>query len=268
MIKIDGRTYRDAGDLAHAYKLPYAKTVRILLQHGDFDKPEIIKLLKEGLKHEPPIMINGVHYSSIEDAAKQHNMTVTQLKLNLQNFGDKTDLVFAVKNSVRTLDSVHPLVINNIKFNSLFDLLRQSGLSKHQFLMNLREFGDKSSKIWLMRNNLSRFKYALGDQIFRSISQMLTVYDVPKMHYEKSVEKFGQIPDALFKTPSGLERFSEGYTVHQYMPFYLRNEFNEYVKNLENAQDEGEAYVRMINGAKYVNTKKIFEFYSKAGVFK
>lgn len=268
MIKIDGHTYRDAGDLAHAYKLLYAKTVRILLQHGDFDKPEIIKLLKEGLKREPPIMINGVHYASIENAAKQHNMTVTQLKLNLQNFGDKTDLVFAVKNSVWTLDSVHPLVINNIKFNSLFDLLRQSGLSKHQFLMNLREFGDQSNKIWLMRNNLSRFKYALGDQIFRSISQMLTVYDVPKMHYQNSVRKFGQIPDALFKTPSGLERFSEGYTVHQYMPFYLRNEFNEYVKNLENAQDEGEAYVRMVNGAKYVNTKKIFEFYSKAGVFK
>lgn len=119
-----------------------------------------------------------------------------------------------------------------------------------------------------MRNNLSRFKYVLGDQTFRSKMQMLMVYDIPKMHYEKSCAKFGETIDALVKTPSGLYRFSEGYTVNRYMPFYLRDDFHEYVKKLENAQDEGESYVRMVDGVKYVNTKKIFEFYSKAGVFK
>lgn len=270
MLKVGNNEYTNVHELAKHYNAGYKKTIELLLKYGDFSNPKIIKQLQTGLKSNS-VIINGIRYSSIKDAAKTHDISLSKLNYNLKNYGYKTDLVFKIRDQIRNIDWLKPLVINDIKFEDLFDLLDKTSLSKVQFLKNLRDVGDNDDRIWLMHNSEAPYAIKVHNQVFRSRGQMLAIYGVSSISFKQSMKIYDNRYKALIYEPNGNYRFSLLTYIQNHMPFYLKNEFDNFVQNAELSKYmvPGNDYVDgdLVN-TYFLRMDKLFEFYSKTGVFK
>lgn len=270
MLKVGNNEYTNAHELAKHYNAGYKKTIELLLKYGDFSNPEITKQLQTGLKSDS-VIINGVRYASVKDAAKIHNMSLPKLNYNLKHYGYKTDLVFKIRDQIRNIDWLEPLVINGVKFENLFDLLSNTSLSKAQFLKNLRDVGDNDDRIWLMHNAEAPYALKVHNQVFRSRGQMLAIYGVSSSSFKQSMKIYQDCYKALIYKPNGNYRFSLLTHIQDHMPFYLKNKFDEFMQNAElnKYMVPGDGYVDgcLVN-TYFLRMDKLFEFYSKVGVFK
>lgn len=275
MIKLGNEEFDNVKAICDKYNLGRTHVIRTLLKYGDFSNPKIVEdFVKKPFKK--PVTINGVTYDSVEDAAHSHKITVANLRYNLAHYGYKTDLVFKIGQSYQStiLDEIHPLIINGIRFRDAYDFEDKTCLTKYQFLQNLRDFGDQTNKIYLMRNNLSRKKYQLDTQIFRSRAQAKQVYGIRDNDFNLAHKIYGDTPDVVIKKLDGSYRFCDTYLLKKYMPFYLHDKFDQFVEDLRQDTHVDE-YLRIDlpehkDDAEviYIRMDKVWNFYDKQNLFK
>ena len=279
MTLIGKKDYSDISEVAKDYKISREQVIKLLFKYGDFSNPEIMKAFTiKSVKK--PVTINGVKYDDLKTACEKHNISMTNLRYNLKNYGYKTDLVFKIGKSVnsglrcniRSITELKDIEINNKKYLNIYDYCSQMCLTKPQFINNLRDFGDQSSKMCLMRNSLSSLKVVIDDQVFRSKSQLKSVYAVRDQDWLYSERMYGMCKDAVIKNADASFRFSDLERVRDNMPVYLQDKFDQYLEELKIKPDYNNWIKSSHNyygrDLKLLRTDKVWEFYEENNIFK
>lgn len=279
MTLIGKKDYSDISEVAKDYKISREQAIKLLFKYGDFSNPEIMKALT-AKSVKKPVTINGVKYDDLKTACEKHNISMTNLRYNLKNYGYKTDLVFKIGKSVnsglrcniRSITELKDIEINNKKYLNIYDYCSQMCLTKPQFINNLRDFGDQSSKMCLMRNSLSSLKVVIDDQVFRSKSQLKSVYAVRDQDWLYSERMYGMCKDAVIRNADASFRFSDLERVRVNIPVYLQDKFGQYLEELQNKPD----YNNWIksgrnhygNDLQFLRTDKVWDFYEENNIYK
>lgn len=279
MTLIGKKDYSNISDVAKDYKISREQAIKLLFKYGDFSNPEIIKALTTK-PAKKPVTINGVKYNDLKTACKKHNISMVDLRYNLKNYGYKTDLVFKIGKSVnsglryspRNITELKDIEINNKKYLNIYDYCSQMRLTKPQFINNLRDFGNQSSKMCLMRNSLSNRKVVINDQVFRSKSQLKSVYAIRDQDWLYSERAYGLYKDAVIKNADTSFRFSDLWRVRVNMPVYLHDKFDQYLEELKTKPDYNNWIKSSHNyygpDLKLLRTDKVWEFYEENNIFK
>lgn len=279
MTLIGKKDYSDISEVAKDYKMSREQAIKLLFKYGDFSNPEIMKAFT-AKPVKKPVTINGVKYDDLKTACEKHNISMVDLRYNLKNYGYKTDLVFKIGKSVnsglrcniRNITELKDIEINNKKYLNIYDYCSQMRLTKQQFINNLRDFGDQSSKMCLMRNSLSNRKVVINDQVFRSKSQLKSVYAIRDQDWLYSERAYGLYKDAVIKNADTSFRFSDLWRVRVNMPVYLRDKFNQYLEKLKTKRDYNNWIKSSHNyygrDLKLLRTDKVWEFYEDNNIFK
>lgn len=279
MTLIGKKDYGDIGEVAKDYKTSREHVIELLFKYGDFSNPEIMKSLTiKSVKK--PVTINGVKYDDLKTACEKHNISMADLRYNLKNYGYETDLVFKIGKSVnsglrcniRNITELKDIEINNKKYLNIYDYCSQMCLTKQQFINNLRDFGDQSSKMCLMRNRLSNRKVVIDDQVFRSKSQLKSVYAVRDQDWLYSERVYGLCKDAVIRNADASLRFSDLERVWANMPIYLQDKFDQYLAELK-AKPNYNNWIKSSHNyygrdLKLLRTDKVWEFYEENNIFK
>ena len=279
MTLIGKKDYSDISEVAKDYKISREQVIKLLFKYGDFSNPEIMKSLTiKSVKK--PVIINGVKYDDLRTACEKHNISMVDLRYNLKNYGYKTDLVFKIGKSVnsglryspRNITELKDIKINNKTYRNIYDYCSQVRLTKQQFINNLRDFGNQSSKMCLMRNSLSNRKVVINDQVFRSKSQLKSVYAIRDQDWLYSERMYGTCEDAVIKNADTSFRFSDLWRVRVNMPVYLRDKFDQYLEELKTKPDYNNWIKSSHNyygrDLKLLRTDKVWEFYEENNIFK
>lgn len=279
MTLIGKKDYSDISEIAKDYKISREQVIKLLFKYGDFSNPEIMKAFTiKSVKK--PVTINGVKYDDLKTACEKHNISMVDLRYNLKNYGYKTDLVFKIGKSVnsglrcniRNITELKDIEINNKKYLNIYDYCSQMRLTKQQFINNLRDFGDQSSKMCLMRNSLSNRKVVIDDQVFRSKSQLKSVYAIRDQDWLYSERMYGTCKDAVIKNADASFRFSDLERVRDNMPVYLQDKFDQYLEELKTKPDYNNWIKSSHNyygrNLKLLRTDKVWEFYEENNIFK
>ena len=279
MTLIGKKDYSDISEIAEDYKISREQVIKLLFKYGDFSNPEIMKSLTiKSVKK--PVTINGVKYDDLKTACEKHNISMTNLRYNLKNYGYKTDLVFKIGKSLnsglhyspKNITELKDIEINNKRYLNIYDYCSQMCLTKPQFINNLRDFGDRSSKMCLMRNSLSSRKVVIGDQVFRSKSQLKSVYAIRDQDWLYSERMYGTCKDAVIKNADTSFRFSDLERVRVNMPVYLQDKFDQYLEELKTKPDYNNWIKSSHNycgrDLKLLRTDKVWEFYEENNIFK
>lgn len=279
MTLIGKKDYSNISDVAKDYKISREQVIKLLFKYGDFSNPEIMKAFT-AKPAKKPVTINGVKYDDLKTACEKHNISMVDLRYNLKNYGYKTDLVFKIGKSVnsglryspRNITELKDIKINNKTYRNIYDYCSQMRLTKQQFINNLRDFGNQSSKMCLMRNSLSSRKVVINDQVFRSKSQLKSVYAIRDQDWLYSERMYGLYKDAVIKNADTSFRFSDLWRVRVNMPVYLRDKFDQYLEELKTKPDYNNWIKSSHNyygpDLKLLRTDKVWEFYEKNNVFK
>lgn len=279
MTLIGKKDYQDIGDVAKDYQLSRERVIKLLFKYGDFSNPEIMKALT-AKPVKKPVTINGVKYDDLRTACEKHNISMTNLRYNLKNYGYKTDLVFKIGKSVnsglyyspKNITELKDIEINNKKYRNIYDYCSQMCLTKQQFINNLRDFGDQSRKMCLMRNSLSSRKVVVDDQVFRSKLQLKLVYAIRDQDWLYSEHSYGLCKDAVIRNADASFRFSDLEHVRANMPVYLRAKFDQYLEELKTKPDYNNWIKSSHNyyghDLKLLRTDKAWEFYEENNIFK
>lgn len=279
MTLIGKKDYQDIGDVAKDYQLSRERAIKLLFKYGDFSNPEIMKALT-AKPVKKSVTINGVKYDDLRTACEKHNISMTNLRYNLKNYGYKTDLVFKIGKSVnsglhynpKNITELKDIEINNKKYRNIYDYCSQMCLTKQQFINNLRDFGDQSSKMCLMRNSLSSRKVVIDDQVFRSKSQLKSVYAIRDQDWFYSERMYGTCKNAVIRNADASLRFSDLERVRANMPVYLRAKFDQYLEELKTKPDYNN-WIKLSHNyyghdLKLLRTDKVWEFYEENNIFK
>lgn len=279
MTLIGKKDYQDIGDVAKDYQLSRERAIKLLFKYGDLSNPEIMKALT-AKPVKKSVTINGVKYDDLRTACEKHNISMTNLRYNLKNYGYKTDLVFKIGKSVnsglyyspKNITELKDIEINNKKYRNIYDYCSQMCLTKQQFINNLRDFGDQSSKMCLMRNGLSSRKVVIDDQVFRSKSQLKSVYAIRDQDWRYSERMYGLCKDAVIRNADASLRFSALERVRANMPVYLQDEFDQYLEELKTKPDYNN-WIKLSHNyyghdLKLLRTDKVWEFYEENNIFK
>lgn len=279
MTLIGKKDYSDISEIAKDYKISREQVIKLLFKYGDFSNSEIMTSLTiKSVKK--PVTINGVKYDDLKMACEKHNISMVDLRYNLKNYGYKTDLVFKIGKSVnsglryspRNITELKDIEINNKKYRNIYDYCSQMRLTKQQFINNLRDFGDQSSKMCLMRNSLSSRKVVIDDQVFRSKSQLKSVYAIRDQDWLCSERMYGTCKDAVIKNADTSFRFSDLWRVRVNMPVYLRDKFDQYLGELKTKPDYNNWIKSSHNyygrDLRLLRTDKVWEFYEENNIFK
>lgn len=279
MTLIGKKDYQDIGDVAKDYQLSRERAIKLLFKYGDFSNPEIIKALTAGLVKKP-VVINGVKYADLKQACEEHNISMANLRYNLKNYGYKTDLVFKIGKSVnsglryspKSITEFKNIEVTGKKYRNVYDYCRQMGLTKKQFINNLRDFGNDSENMRLMRNSLSRRKIAINNQVFRSRSQLKSVYAIRDKDWLYSERTYGMNKDAVIRNADASFRFSDLERVWANMPVYLQDKFDQYLKELHTKPDYNNWIKSGQNRYGYdlqlLRTDKVWDFYEENNIYK
>ena len=279
MTLIGKKDYSDISEVAKDYKISRAQAIELLFKYGDFSNPEIIKAFT-AKSVKKPVTINGVKYNDLKTACEKHNISMVDLRYNLKNYGYKTELVFKIGKSVnsglryspRNITELKDIKINNKKYCNIYDYCNQMRLTKQQFINNLRDFGDRSSKMCLMRNSLSSRKVVIDDQVFRSKSQLKSVYAISDQDWLCSECAYGLYKDAVIKNADTSFRFSDLERVRDNVPVYLRDKFDQYLEELKTEPDYNNWIKSSHNyygrDLKLLRTDEVWEFYEENNIFK
>lgn len=279
MTLIGKKDYSNISDVAKDYKISREQVIKLLFKYGDFSNPEIMKAFT-AKPAKKPVTINGVKYDDLKTACEKHNISMVDLRYNLKNYGYKTDLVFKIGKSVnsglryspRNITELKDIKINNKTYRNIYDYCSQVRLTKQQFINNLRDFGNQSSKMCLMRNSLSNRKVVINDQVFRSKSQLKSVYAIRDQDWLYSERMYGMCKDAVIKNADTSFRFSDLWRVRVNMPVYLRDKFDQYLEELKTKPDYNNWIKSSHNyygrDLKLLRTDKVWEFYEANNVFK
>lgn len=279
MTLIGKKDYSDISDVAKDYKISREQVIKLLFKYGDFSNPEIMKAFT-AKSVKKPVTINGVKYDDLKTACEKHNINMADLRYNLKNYGYKTDLVFKIGKSVnsglrcniRNITELKDIEISNKKYRNIYDYCRQMCLTKQQFINNLRDFGDQSSKMCLMRNSLSSRKVVIDDQVFRSKSQLKSVYAIRDQDWLYSERMYGMCKDAVIRNADASLRFSDLERVRANMPVYLRAKFDQYLEELKTKPDYNNWIKSSHNyygrDLKLLRTDKVWGFYEENNIFK
>lgn len=279
MTLIGKKDYSDISEVAKDYKMSREQVIKLLFKYGDFSNPEIMKAFT-AKSAKKPVTINGVKYDDLKTACEKHNISMIDLRYNLKNYGYKTDLVFRIGKSVnsrlryspRNITELKDIEINNKKYLNIYDYCSQMCLTKQQFINNLRDFGNQSSKMCLMRNSLSSRKVVINDQVFRSKSQLKSVYAIRDRDWLYSERAYGLYKDAVIKNADTSFRFSDLWRVRVNMPVYLRDKFDQYLGELKTKPDYNNWIKSSHNyygrDLKLLRTDKVLEFYEDNNIFK
>ena len=266
---IDNKEYNDLSSAAKELNINKNKLHGILLTYEDFNSKVIAQKIeqnrrvpKEGtIKATDPVVIAGVTYDSISQAAVRHGMQVPALISGLQVLGFKTELVYNVirhsewnKHSYRVSWHTGPIKLYKYTFTDLSDATDQLGLTRLQLLDNIREFGDQDRQVVLMHNNKSKHKIKLGDLLFRSKMQTLSLFDIADSTFYKNIKRYGQTKDVVVKTASGNFRLVDYRIVREKMPFYIRNEFDNFLAD------------KVITPKGKLSADFLYEFYKQTGI--
>lgn len=279
MTLIGKKDYSKLSEVAKDYKISREHVISLLFKYGDFSNPEIMKALTTK-PTKKPVIINGVRYDDLKTACEKHNISMVDLRYNLRNYGYKTDLVFKIGKSVnsglryspKNITELKDIEINNKKYRNIYDYCSQMRLTKQQFINNLRDFGDQSSKMCLMRNSLSNCKVVIDDQVFRSKLQLKSVYAVRDQDWLYSERAYGLCKDAVIKNADTSFRFSDLWRVRVNMPVYLHDKFDQYLEELKTKPDynnwikSGHNYYG--RDLKLLRTDEVWEFYEENNIFK
>lgn len=279
MTLIGKKDYQDIGDVAKDYQLSRERAIKLLFKYGDFSNPEIMKALT-AKPVKKSVTINGVKYDDLRTACEKHNISMTNLRYNLKNYGYKTDLVFKIGKSVnsglhyspKNITELKDIEINNKKYRNIYDYCSQMCLTKQQFINNLRDFGDQSSKMCLMRNSLSSRKVVIDDQVFRSKSQLKSVYAIRDQDWLYSERMYGTCKNAVIRNADASLRFSDLERVRANMPVYLRAKFDQYLEELKTKPDYNN-WIKLSHNyyrhdLKLLRTDKVWAFYEENNIFK
>lgn len=241
---INNKEYDDLSSAAKELNINKNKLYDILLTYGDFNSKVIAQKIeqnrrvpKEGtIKATDSVTIAGVTYDSISQAAVRHGMQVPALISGLQVLGFKTELVYTVmkhsewnKHSYGVSWHTGPVKLYKYTFTDLADAADRLGLTRLQLLDNIREFGDQDWQVVLMRNSKSKHKVKFGDLLFRSKMQAMSLFNLADSTFYKNIKKYGQTENALIMTPSGNIRLVDYKIVREKMPFYIRDDFDNFL---------------------------------------
>ena len=279
MTLIGKKDYSDISEVAKDYKISREQVIKLLFKYGDFSNPEIMKSLT--IKPvKKPVTINGVKYDDLKTACEKHNISMVDLRYNLKNYGYKTDLVFKIGKSVnsglhyspKNITELKDIEINNKKYLNIYDYCSQMRLTKQQFINNLRDFGDQSSEMCLMRNSLLSRKVVIDDQVFRSKSQLKSVYVVRDQDWLYSERVYGLCKDAVIRNADASLRFSDLERVWANMPIYLQDKFDQYLAELK-AKPNYNNWIKLSRNyygqdLKLLRTDKVWQFYEENNIFK
>lgn len=266
---INNKEYSDLGNAARKLNINKNKLCDILLRYGDFDNKIIAQKIEQNrkvpkqdtIKVTDPVNIAGIAYESIGQAAVRHGTPVLALISGLQTLGFKTELVYSVirhsewnKHSYRVSWHTGPVKLYKYTFTDLADATDQLGLTRLQLLDNIREFGDHDRQVVLMHNSKSKHKIKLGDLLFRSKIQALSLFDMVDSTFYKNIKRHGQTKDVLVKTASGNFRLVDYQIVREKMPFYIRNEFDNFLVG------------KAITSKGKLSADFLYEFYKQTGI--
>ena len=154
----------------------------------------------------------------------------------MQVLGFKTELVYSLISSSVWSDRSYsvdwhtgPVKLYKYTFTDLADATDQLGLTRLQLLDNIREFGNQDRQVVLMHNSKSKHKIKLGNLLFRSKIQALSLFDMADSTFYKNIKRYGQTKDVLVKTVSGNFRLIDYQIVREKMPFYIRTDFDNFL---------------------------------------
>lgn len=268
---INNREYSDLSSAARKLNINKNKLLNILLTYGDFNSKIIAQEIGQNrkvpkqdiIKVTDPVTIAGITYDSVGQAAVRHGTPVLALISGLQVLGFKTELVYNVirhsewnKHSYRVHWHTGPVKLYKYTFTDLADAVDQCGLTRLQLLDNIREFGDQDRQVVLMHNSKSKHKIKLGDLLFRSKMQALSLFDMVDSTFYKNIKRYGETRDALIKTASGNFRLVDYQTVREKMPFYIRTEFDKFLTD------------KAITSKGKLSASFLYEFYKQTGILK
>lgn len=284
-MKINNKEYSNLKQAARDLMLPKTTLESILLEHGDFSTKEVANAIKSAQKGKNGgVVINGVHYISLREAAQKHHTSTNHLSHMLRTLGHKTDLVYVLGsdrfNQVGVAWNKGPIKIAGQEFASLTDFANQSKLSHNQILKNMREFGSDSEKMWLMRNNEQRYSVTIAGQCFGSKMQAMELYDMSALDLKLNMISYGtDSKNCLILKPSG----NLPHMVHydQVFKFIPAPYINDFLKMFAKIKDSDISYrVPRVSdkdsGIEYPNNKPIdvfnakylYDFYNKVGFLK
>lgn len=279
MTLIGKKDYSNISEVAKDYKMSREQVIKLLFKYGDFSNSEIMKAFT-AKPVKKPVTINGVKYNDLKTVCEKHNISMVDLRYNLKNYGYKTDLVFRIGKSVnsglryspRNITELKDIKINNKTYHNIYDYCSQVRLTKQQFINNLRDFGNQSSKMCLMRNSLSNRKVVINDQVFRSKLQLKSVYAIRDQDWLYSERMYGTCEDAVIKNADTSFRFSDLWRVRVNMPVYLHDKFDQYLEELKTKPDYNNWIKSSHNyygrDLKLLRTDKVWEFYEENNIFK
>lgn len=258
-MHIDNIEYQDLEDACQKLGIERDTLLNVLLNHGDFSSPEIIKQINKA-KKEAEITIAGKTYQSLVSIAHKYDVYTQTLKSAVKTYGTKSNLVIRIAkhhiNSNRAWYAL-PVEINGKSYRCLDYFAKYAGLAREQVCYNLREYGPDTPKMYLMNNKRSRHSIQIADQVFNSKNQIYELYDLKPMDFLINSKLFGlKSIDALTKTPDGDPRFVKLSKIKQAMPMYLKEGFKKYLA------DNGLAELDKFD-AKYM-----YAFYEKAEILK
>lgn len=266
---INGKEYSDLSSAARKLNINKNKLLNILLTYGDFNSKIIAQEIEQNrkvpkqdiIKVTDPVTIAGITYDSVGQAAVRHGTPVLALISGLQVLGFKTELVYNIirhsewnKHSYRVSWHTGPVKLYKYTFTDLADAVDQCGLTRLQLLDNIREFGDQDRQVVLMHNDKSKHKIKLGDLLFRSKMQALSLFDMVDSTFYKNIKCYGETRDALIKTASGDFRLVDYRIVREKMPFYIRTEFDKFLTD------------KAITSEGKLSADFLYEFYKQTGI--
>ena len=256
---INNIKYQDLKDACTKLGVERDNLLNILLDHGDFSSPEIIKQINKA-KKEAEITIAGKTYPSIASIAHKYDVYSQTLKSAVKTYGTKSNLVIRIAkhhiNSNRAWYAL-PIKISGKHYKCLDYFAKCAGLTREQVCYNLREYGPDTPKMYLMNNKRSRHSIQIADQVFNSKNQIYELYDLKPVDFLINSKLFGlKRIDTLTKTPDGDPRFVKMSKIKSVIPMYLKEGFKKYLV------DNG-----LVDLDKF-DAKYMYEFYEKAEILK
>ena len=257
MFEFNNQKYNSIAEFAKQYQITKTAAIDLLLSNATFNVEHINDQLVEKQKQKQ-LEINGVVYNSLRDAASEHNMPEAQLKYNLSMLGYKTDLVFDPHVSERVMSHYqlnsyyHPVTLNNIKFESLYDACNYAKITQQRLLANIKNVGTNSEHVFDMHTRESKYKVELDNLVFSSKTQMASLLCAHNL----------TVPYLLKNDPNALidpDRLVDVNHIKGCIPFYALDDFN----SLINKQ-----VVTFTHGRAMTKLKPILHFYHSAGFLK
>lgn len=257
MFEFNNQKYSSIAEFAKQYQITKTAAIDLLLSNATFNVEHINDQLVEKQKQQQ-LEINGVVYKSLQDASSTHNMPEAQLKYNLSMLGYKTDLVFDPHVSERVMSHYrlnsyyHPITLNNIKFESLYDACNYAKITQQRLLANIKNVGTNSEHVFDMHNIESKYKVELDNLVFSSKTQMaslLWAHNLPVNYLLKTD------PNALIDP----DRLVDVNYIKLSIPVYLLADFNSLINKQVVTFTQGRAMTKL---------KPILHFYHSADFLK